>query len=300
MTLIEMLAAITILMIMTGILAEVFYQSTAASSKGKGMAEVFQVDRALKSLISRDLSGCTADAFSAGENGFYVDPVHNLPPGPYESNVAALAAFGWPAVGPAAGSPGAATMRRMLMGGSDFLAFTSANASQADKSVSKVFYILRETGELVRIVSADTGFNNMDYRQDAISKGVDTASPIALANYEDARVVAENIQRVKFSFLDRGKGPISDDAQTYADGAWLDSWDWGRKPYLPAAVKVQMNVVDHLWKTADDDNVSNRGYDPAATTSDDDNRASERFDPDDGEPFSFIVDLPLGMTANGA
>jgi hypothetical protein len=278
MTLIEMLAAITVLMILTGILAEVFFQATKASSQGKAVAEVYQVGRAIRTILARDLSGATTNYFESRENGI-IAPFSNvlgLPPGPFTQP----------------------EMRRMLAGGSDYLMFTTASAA-ADRGVCKVYYVLRETGQLVRIVDPDPDYQHMDYVYDALSEhGVDIGSPSAMDRYEEMHVLAENVARLKVSFLSRGNGPVSWEGVEYANGNWVEDWDWNEKRHLPAAVKVQLQLVDHLWNTANGDRLSNKNFNAQQT--DDNLRASEFFDSDDGEPFAFIVDLPLGMRGPGS
>ena len=87
----------------------------------------------------------------------------------------------------------------------------------------------------------------------------------------------------------------------YASRAWVEDWDWNEKRHLPVAVKVQLQLVDHLWNMADGDRISNKNFDPIAPASSiDELRPSEMFDPEDGEPFSFIIDLPLGMRGPGS
>jgi hypothetical protein len=184
-------------------------------------------------------------------------------------------------------------MRRMLMGGSDYLVFASGSASSSDKAVAKVYYVLRETGQLIRVAHADTNFTNMDYAFDAIDHNYDPDVPADMDAYEETRIIAEGVERIKFSFLDRGMGPVSSDAYPYANGVWREDWNWSTKSYLPAAVKVEIQLVDHLWRLVDGDKITNRAFDAQQT--DDLLRASEQFDPDDGEPFTFIVDVPLGM-----
>lgn len=297
MTLIEMLAAVVILMMMTVIIAQVFSAATRAASKGKGMGEIYQVARALERVMSRDIGGATPNFFSGGEAGRRFPMVGGMPPGPYQSDV-----HGVPAT-PAE----LAVMHRMLMGGSDYIAFSTANAGGTDKSVAKVFYVLRATGELVRVTYGDTNFTVMDYLVDAAENNVDWQDPWEMSLYEDRRVMAENVTRVKFSFLDRGTRPISDDAQTYANGVWSDEWEWttssptaypvNQRNYLPAAVKVEVQIVDRLWKIADGDRMTTRFSDPEG--SDDELRPEEMYDSDDGESFQFIVELPLGMKRAG-
>lgn len=294
MTLIEMMAAITVLMILTAILAEVFFQATQATAKGKGLAEIYQVARALKSLLAKDISGATPDCLTSAENGLTLSPAYGLPPGPYNEPQYQT------------GVLSDADLRRMLMGGSDYLVLTSSNASSADKAVAKVYYVLRASGEFIRVVNADTVFAIMDYRYDAIEEGVDVDDPFEMEAYEEQHVIAENVRRVKFSFFDRGRGPISETAAANANGNWVDSWDWVAKPYLPMAVKVEIQLVDGLWKTTDDDAVSNRFFDATKMDKDldgtpglDQAEAGELFDADDGEAFSFIVDIPLGMRSSG-
>ncbi len=289
MTLMEMLAAITVLMILTLILAQVFYSATQASARGKGLAEVYQVARALKNVTSRDISGATPDAFVSGENGLALGTVALLPPGPYSSDI-------YP------GTQSDATMRRMLMGGSDYLAFSSSNAATSDKAVSKVFYVLRASGEFVRIVHADTVFNDMNYLYDAQEKlGANVNNDDYVNEYEEQHVIAEGVERVKFSFLDRGAGPVSQTAANL-QGVWVGTWNLAARQYLPAAVKVELQIVDHNWRTADDDAFTNRNFDPVRMQ-DPVNplpEAGEMFDPDDGESFTFIIELPLGMKGPGA
>lgn len=307
MTLMEMMAAVTVLMILTAIIAQVFFSATQASSKGKALAEVYQVARALKNVMARDFSGATPDAFMSAENGLAMPFVSGLPPGPYSMDL-----FPTP---PYSGSQQDAFMRRMLMGGSDYAAFTSANAATSDKAVAKVFYVLRASGELVRIVHADTVYTAMNYSFDAMEKiGSDVNNPIVFEDYEAQHVLAPGIRRMKFSFLDRGQGPVSTSAGTLG-GVWVDSWDWDARRYLPAAVKVELQIVDHLWNISDGDVLTGRNFDPARMDDDfltnttgapppdglaDNPEAGELFDPDDGEPFTFIIDVPLGMKAPGA
>ncbi len=286
MTLIEMLAAVAILVMLTAILAQVFAQATRASSRGRGMGEIYQKARALQSVFERDLSGATPDFFACGENGMeslytWDLQVYSLPPGPYSYGLS--------------GRPFAdATMRRMLMGGSDFLVLTSSNAAGYDKGVGKVFYVLRATGQLIRVSYPDTSFARMDYLMGAIERGVDINSDLELGAYEDARIVAENVQRVKFSFLDRGHGAISRDGVRHAQGQWVDDWNWTTKRYLPAAIKVDLHLVDRQWVISDGDAVSNRYFEYFEEA--DDLRAVENFDANDGESFRFIISLPLGMS----
>ncbi|MHC4712816.1 MAG: type II secretion system protein [Planctomycetota bacterium] len=281
MTLVEMVAAVAILLMIAAILAQVFYLAARAASRGKGLAQIYQVSRALEAAMSKDLVGATPDFFASGENGTRTTFLIGIPPGPY-----AEALSGAPFT--------AARMRRMLMGGSDYLSFTSASASGNYRGVAKVFYILRASGEFVRVTYADTSFTLMDYLIGAVEQGVDDLNnDTLLGTYEERRVMAENVQRVKISFLDRYTGPVSADAISYAYGVWLDDWDWNRKAYLPTAVKIELQIVDRRWVLADDDLISNRDF-PTDET-DDDFRACERFDADDGEAFRFIVNLPLGM-----
>jgi len=296
MTLVEMLAAISVLMILMLILAQVFSSAGRAASRGKAVAEVYQVARAVTALVSRDLAGATPDFLTSQENGYHSPTVRDLPPGPYHT------ALSYAPAGPILpGTAKEALMRRMLMGGSDYVALSSSSASPSDKAVCKVFYVLRATGELVRIVHEDTEFTDMDYSADAQVRLVDTADPVAMANYEDAHVVAENVERIKFSFLDKGTGGISDLGRNYAAGTWVDNWDWddptSGKRYLPSAVKVQVQLVDSRWTTANDNRISNRGYNSSQLY--DKLVSSEMFDPDDGEGFSFIVDMPLGARGAG-
>lgn len=288
MTLIEMVAALSVLMIMTLIMAQVFFQAARASAKGKGLGEIYQVGRALQRLVAKDLSGATPDFFAGAENGSRVYRVVGLPPGPYHTTLTSTP--------PPLPYP-APHMRRMLMGGSDYLAFTSSNAGGASKAVSKVFYCLRESGELVREAYTDTKFDLMDYLTGAYIDNRDLDNPADLNDYEEHRVVAENIQRVKFSYLDRNQGPICENAPAYAEGVWLDRWDWNDKPYLPTAVKVELQLVDHLWKLKDEDQLGAHQFDFLNLT--DDLRAPEMFDPDDGDSLRFIVHLPLGMKSQG-
>ena len=98
---------------------------------------------------------------------------------------------------------------------------------------------------------------------------------------------------MKFQFLDRSTGGISEDGLSYAYGVWLDRWDWNQRDYLPAAVKIELQLVDHFWTLRDDDLISNKNF--KSNQDLDDLRASENFDPDDGENFRFIVNIPLGM-----
>lgn len=281
MTLIEMVAAVAILLMIAAILAQVFYLASRAASRGKSLAEIHQVARALETVISKDVIGATSDFLASAENGARIDYVLGMPPGPY-----AEALTGAPFVDDA--------MRRMLMGGSDYLAFTSSNASGNYKGVAKVFYVHRASGEFVRVTYGDTIFSLMDYLVGPREQGIiDLDNDTLLNGFEEQRVMAENVARVKFSFLDRNKGPVSDDAISYGYGVWLDDWDWNRKPYLPAAVKVEIQIVDNRWVLQDEDMLSNRFFSPLET--DDDFRASENFDADDGESFRFIVNLPLGM-----
>lgn len=288
MTLVEMLAAMTVLMILTAILAEVFYQASKAASTGKALAEAHQVSRALRNVLAKDLSGATPDFFESQENGYLSADVNwaiaGLPPGPY--------------CGPLAGGPFTVPeMRRMLMGGSDFLVLTSSGAAGADKSVAKVYYVLRETGQLIRISHNDTIFSSMDYALDAYDHGVDILRAADMDLYEEKRIIAQNVQRVKFSMLDKRDGPVSSLAYGYADPRYVDNWSWSEKRYLPVAVKVELQIADHLWNTADDDRFTSKNFDPLVT--DDGLRASEMFDPDDGEVFTFVIDLPLAMRASG-
>ena len=287
MTLIEMLAAITVLMILMAILAEVFLQATRAAGQGKALAEVYQVARALRTVLARDLSGATTDFLESKENGIIAPTsrIWGLPPGPYHSALSLAPTFT------------AADMRRMLAGGSDYLVLVSSSASSADKAVAKVFYVLRETGQLIRVAHRDTVFTNMDYAMDAFDRGTVIDDPNQMDLYEETRIIAGNVGRVKFSFLDRADGPVSQEAQVYAGGLWVNDWDWNVKQYLPSAVKVELQLVDHLWKTSDGDAISNRDFSPQQT--DDNLRAGEFFDPDDGEPFMFIIDLPLAMRRTG-
>ncbi len=280
MTLIEMVAAVTVLMIMVVILAQVFYQASTAAAKGKAMGEIYQVARALESAMAKDFSGATLNFFAGGENGRYFPlPIGGMPPGPYDSHLQ--------------GAPfGDDQMWRMLMGGSDYMAFVSMNAGGHDRSIAKVFYCLRASGEFVRVAYGDTGFAQMDYLLGAIEQGIDYHNDSDVGTYEEQRVMAENVERVKFSFLDRFTGPISEKGPRYGYGYWVDDWDWTTRPYLPAAVKVELQIVDHAWRMSDDDRMTNAHFDPTEPT--DGLRASEQFDPDDGEPFVFIVDLPLG------
>ena len=280
MTLVEMLAAVGILVMITTILAQVFTQATRAASKGKGMGEMYQVARAIESLMERDLSGATPDFFACAENGGWIRFVGGLPPGPYSSGLSDA---------PFTDSQ----MRRMLMGGSDYLALTSANAAGNDQGVAKVFYVLRATGELIRVSYRDTSFNWMDYLIGAVQQGVDLNSAAAVGAWEERRVVAENIQRLQLRFLDRSNGPVSRNGAAYAHGLWVEEWDWNAKPYLPAAVEVELQLVDHLWTMQDEDQVTNRFFDP--TDPDDNLRACESFDADDGESFRSVISLPLGM-----
>lgn len=282
MTLIEMMTAVVILLIMTGIVAQVFYQATKAAGKGKALGEVYQVSRALQSLLTRDISGATPDFFAGGENGEYVRFMSSsLPPGPYAEALS--------------GAPfGNYHMQRMLMGGSDYLVMTSSGAAGSHKGVAKVFYVLRATGELVRVTYADANFTLMDYLLGAVERNVDLSSDLPqLTTYEEQRVVAENVTRVKFQFLDRSTGGISEDGLSYAYGVWLDRWDWNQKDYLPAAVKIELQLVDHFWTLRDDDLILNKNFKSGQDL--DALRASENFDPDDGENFRFIVNIPLGM-----
>ena len=275
MTLIEMLAALSVLVILMAILAEVFFAASKAAAQGKSLAEIYQVDRALRSLVARDLSGATADFFESRENGIVGIDVSSrlfgLPPGPYSQ-------AGYPLV------PPDATMNRMLMGGSDYLVFTSGSVSRSDKGVATVFYVLRETGQFIR-VSCGGVSDVVDYGYDAIEHGANPSLDDDMNNYEETRVIAENVERVRFSFLDRGSQPL------YVNGVWLDDWDW-TKGYLPAAVKVELQLVDHLWNLSNGNKLSNKDFDALETV--DDLRASEMFDPDDGEAFTFIIDIPLG------
>jgi type II secretory pathway pseudopilin PulG len=277
MTLIEMMAAVGILLLMTGIISRVFYQATKASSRGKALGEIYQVTRALETVIARDLSGATPDFFASGENSRYVKHVWPTPPpGPYSSTLS--------------GAPFSdADMTRMTMGGSDFLVFTSTNAAGNYRGVAKVFYVLRASGELVRVAYPDTTFNFMDYLRDPIM--LDTAEKRAV--YDERHVVAENVEAFRVSFLDRSTGAISEDGPAHAYGVWRENWDWNEKAYLPAAVKIELQVVDNNWVINDGDNVSNKKFDP--TWNDDNIRASENFDPDDGENFRIVVNIPLGM-----
>ncbi len=287
MTLIEMLAAITVLMMMTVILAQVFLQASRAAGRGKAVAEIYQVDRALASLMAKDFSGATPDFFESRENGLVVNGmgkvIFGIPPGPYHT---ALGGFSAP------------EMRRMLMGGSDYIVLSSASAANRDKAVAKVYYVLRETGQFVRIADPDTVFADMDYVYDALEHNVDIDDAAEMDGYEEMRVIAENVTRVKFSFLDKGTGPIGKNADRYAAPVWVDKWEWDDNGgYLPAAVKVELHLVDHRWQTADDDELNNRNFDPLTIS--DGLRASERFDPEDGEAFTFVVDLPLGTKGPG-
>lgn len=280
MTLVEMLAAVGILVMITTILAQVFAQASKAAAKGKGMGEMYQVARAIESLMERDLTGATPDFFACAENGGRIEWVGGLPPGPYSSGLS--------------GQPFSDShMRRMLMGGSDYLALTSANAAGSDQGVAKVFYVLRATGELIRVSYRDTSFSWMDYLIGAVQQGVDLNSAASVGAWEERRVVAENIQRLQFRFLDRWTGPISRNGPAYAHGVWVEDWDWNDNPYLPAAVEVEIHLIDHLWAISDDDQVTNRYFDPTAT--DDNLRACEAFDADDGESFRTVINLPLGM-----
>jgi len=283
MTLVEMLAAVGILIMLTVILAQVFTQATRATSKGKGMGEIYQVARALHSVFERDLSGATPDFFACDENGARTEYVFGLPPGPYSSGLT--------------GAPFTdAAMRRMLMGGSDYLILTSSNAAGHDSGVAKVFYVLRSTGQLLRVAYADTSFVWMDYLTGAVEENVDLSSDAALGAWEDTRIIAENVQRIKFSFLDRSQGPVSADGVAYGYGLWRDTWDWNANSHLPAAVKVELQLVDHLWAISDEDQVTNRGFD--YTWANDAVQAVENFDADDGESFRFMIHLPLGMNAD--
>jgi type II secretory pathway pseudopilin PulG len=281
MTLIEMLAAVAILLMIAAILAQVFYLASRAASRGKALAEIHQIGRALETVMSKDMIGATSDFMASAENGTRIDYLIGLPPAPYVSSLS--------------GAPFSDDrMRRMLMGGSDYLAFSSSTASANYKGVAKVFYVLRASGELVRVTYGDTDFTLMDYLMGPSLQGITDLTNDGLLNtFEERRVMAENVERLKFSFLDRSTGPISADGVSYGYGVWVDDWDWNRKPYLPAAIKVELQVVDHRWVMQDEDAVSNRFFSPLETN--DDARASERFDADDGESFRFIVNIPLGM-----
>jgi len=290
MTLVEMLAAITVLMMLTAILAEVFLQASKAAAKGKSLAEIYQVDRALRGLMVKDFAGATTDFFESRENGLVVNAVDakafilDMPPGPYSDKQYGVGLSD-------------ARMRRMLAGGSDYLVFTSGTASGSDKAVCKVYYALRETGQFVRVTHADTTFTDMDYAYDAAEQNVNIESPEAMDSYEETRVIAENVGRVKFEFLDMGNGAIGSNAQAYAKGVWVDDWEWYTRPHLPAAVKVELQLVDHLWNLQDGDQLTNKDFNPETTDSQ--LRASEMFDPEDGEAFTFVVYVPLGTKAAG-
>jgi prepilin-type N-terminal cleavage/methylation domain-containing protein len=278
MTLIEMLAAISVLVILMAILAEVFLAASKAAAQGRSLAEIYQVDRALRSLMARDLSGAPTESqpfFESRENGLVGlnSRLAGLPPGPYS-----LA--GYPAALPA-------QMNRMLMGGSDYLVFTSCSVSRSDKGAATVFYVLRESGQFIRVSFSGVS-DFVHYGYNARENGKDPYLDGEMNDYEETRVIAENVERVKFSFLDRGTQPL------YVNGVWVDDWDWASKGYVPAAVKVELQLVDHLWNLSNGNKLSNKDFDPTDPTKVDDLRASETFDPDDGEAFTFIVDIALG------
>lgn len=307
MTLIEMLAAITVMMILTAILAEVFLAATTASAKGKAMAEVYQTGRALKAVMTRDFAGATPDFFVGSDNGFVpqssngVFEVNDLPPGPYSS--VQYGAF----LATLSAADRDATLRRMLMGGSDYIAFTSSSATSSDKPVAKVFYVLRASGQLIRVVHSDTVFNDMDYAYEAIANppasvlNFNWQSPAHMDIFEQTRMIAEGVLRLKFSYLDLGKdGPLSGDASKNAMGKWVDSWDWSASKYLPAAVKVQFQLIDGKWKLASDDASAAKTFDVLKMGQAGVPEAGEVFDPNNGKPFTFIVDLPLGTRQSGA
>jgi len=291
MTLVEMLTAIAVLLLMIAILAQVFSQATTAANRGKAMAEVYQVSRALESLVARDLSGATTDFFYGGENGFDKSLVHvwDSPPGPYENSIhgtlSTPAEIAW--------------MERMLMGGSDFIVFRSAGATLSDDANEEatVFYFLRATGELIRVTDTRGSDKDADYYGAAHSDDA-TGSVYKLSDWEEEHVVAENVRRLKFSFLDRGgcgEGPPAD-GYAYASGVWRDRWDCDERGYLPAAVKIEVQLVDHLWNLADEDRINGRNYDHTSDDAQDDAlRPDELFDPDDGESFTYVVRLPVGM-----
>ena len=84
------------------------------------------------------------------------------------------------------------------------------------------------------------GLHRMDYAYDAVDNppagipGFSIANPAHMDAYEQSHVIAENILRMKFSYLDRGAGgPFSDGAAASVQGAWEDSWDWS-EPQIPA------------------------------------------------------------------
>ena len=277
MTLVEMLTSVTILMIMISILSQVFSSAGRAANKGRAMVEIHQVGRAIDRLLANDLSGATSDYFVGGENGR--DPIPFFPDGPYHSAIHA--------------APSTDEMNRMLAGGSDYLAFKSTTAGGGDKAVAYVYYCLRASGELIRVTDV-TGGQPL-YDGDAFSKNVDPNSAYEMNAYEERRVVAENVERVKFSYLDRGTGAMSSEdangAYTNSYGVWRNNWD---QSYLPAAVKIEVRTVDRKWILADTDRIAKRAaYNRLTTT--DSLRPEEMFDADDGEDFSFIVALPLAM-----
>jgi len=317
MTLIEMLAAVTILLLLSAILAEVFLQASNASSKGRALAEVYQVARALKAVMARDLEGATTDCFVGAENGFIIPPVADLPPGPYNT-----AQYAFPAP-----TSDRDLMRRMLMGGSDYLAFTSSNAGGGDKPIAKVFYCLTASGDFIRVVHADTVFTDMDYIYEAIAnpprlivgqgQTFDYTNPTHMLAFDRDHVIAQNVLRLKFSYLDCGKGgALSETGAMSACGAWVDAWDWSLKgKYLPTAVKVQLQIVDHQWKLGGDNAAVGKTFNPVNMGADTKNNATKAagadgipdspeagdlFDPNNGEAFTFIIDLPLGMRGAGA
>jgi type II secretory pathway pseudopilin PulG len=328
MTLIEMLAAVTILMLLSAILAQVFLQASEASARGRALAEVYQVARALKAVMARDLEGATTDCFVGAENGLTVTPVGDLPPGPYNIPQYGLPpSVPPPGAVPASGAPRDALMNRMLMGGSDYLAFTSSNAGGADKPVAKIFYCLTAAGDLIRVVHADTVFSDMDYAYEAIAnpprsivnsgQTFDSTNPIHMLAFDRDHVIAQNVLRLKISYLDCGKGgPLLDQGAKSACGSWVDAWDWNSKgKYLPTAVKVQLQLVDHQWKLGGANAVVGRTFNPVKMGADimnnttgafvsdgipDSPEAGELFDPNNGEAFTFIIDVPLGMRGAGA
>jgi len=161
-TIIEMVVTVALLLILAGMMFEVFYQAKETVRIGNTRSNIHNSARGVLDVLDKDLSGAGVNPDGWAFLGF-------------ENGDAAAAS--------AAGITGALS----TVNNSDTIIFSSSNAS-FDITVSRVvFYVLKSDGRLIRAVQP-IGTGYLDYS-------------LAVGANEDDYILAEGVKSISFAYL---------------------------------------------------------------------------------------------------
>ncbi len=216
-TIIEMVVTVALLLILAGIMFQVFYQAKETVRIGNARSNIHNSARGILDVLDKDLSGAIINSDGWAFLGF-------------ENTVAGAVS--------AAGITGTLS----TVNNSDTIVFTSSNASY-DMAVSRVvFYVLRNDGRLIRAVQT-VGTGYLDYS-------------LAVGASEDDYVLAEDVKSINFAYLTNrenrtgGAIPYEDPIDPVWTAAWTSRFGndlVGGQWYLPPIVGSFSAGEMHDW-----------------------------------------------------